>query len=143
MKKQLIFIFILVLAVIGCKKSTTAGDDLLKIKWTLSYIQDTKTNTITNYPDDAARKISIIFTDSLNVISFYGICNGGGGTYSYSSSTGELKITGLCTTKIYCKYSEWETYTVQNLYTAICYKIVANNLAIYSTGPYSLYFIKE
>ena len=75
MKKIEIFSFILILVGTGCKK--TADADLLKVKWVLSYIQDTETNAIKNYPSDAARKISIDFTDSLNVISFSGVCGGG------------------------------------------------------------------
>ena len=138
MKKIAILSFILILVGTGCKK--TADADLLKVKWVLSYIQDTKTNAIKNYPSDAARKISIDFTDSLNVISFSGICNGGWGTYSYSFSTGSIKVTNLATTQIGCQFGEWEGYTIQNLYTAFRYKIYGSSLEIYSNGAYNLYF---
>jgi heat shock protein HslJ len=141
MKKIVIFSFILILVGTGCKK--TADADLLKVKWVLSYIQDTKTNTITNYPIDATRKISIVFTDSLNVLSFSGICNGGWGTYSYSASTDAIKITDLATTLIGCKYAEWEEYTIQNLYTAFRYKINGSSLEIHSNGAYNLCFIQN
>ena len=141
MKKIAIFSFILILVGIGCKK--TADADLLKVKWVLSYIQDTKTNAIKNYPSDAARKISIEFTDSLNVISFSGVCNGGLGTYSYSFSTGSIKVTNLATTLIDCKYAEWEGYTIQNLYAAFRYKINGSSLGIYSNGAYNLYFTQN
>src|SRR5664280_2371689 len=137
MKKIEIFSFILILVGTGCKK--TADADLLKVKWVLSYIQDTKTNAIKNYPSDAARKISIDFTDSLNILSFSGICNGGAGTYSYSSNSGEIKLTNLGTTLIDCKYAEWEGYTIQNLYAAFRYKINGSSLEIYSNGTYNLY----
>jgi len=140
MKKIVIFSFILILVGIGCKKANDKDADLLKTKWILSYIQDTKTNTITNYPSDATRKISIVFTDSLNVLSFSGICNGGWGTYSYSASTAAIKITDLGTTLIGCKYAEWEGYTIQNLYAAFRYKINGSSLVIYSNGAYNLYF---
>ena len=141
MKRIAIFSFILILVGTGCKKAADA--DLLKVKWVLSYIQDTKTNTIKNYPSDAARKISMDFTDSLNVISFSGVCNGGWGTYSYSSSTGAIKITNLATTQIGCQYGEWEGYTIQNLYAAFKYKINGSSLEIYSNGAYNLYFNKD
>jgi heat shock protein HslJ len=141
MKKIAIFSFILILVGTGCKK--TADADLLKVKWVLSYIQDTKTNAITNYPSDAARKISIVFTDSLNVISLSGVCNGGWGTYSYSLSTGAIKISGILTTAIACKYVEWEEYTTQNLDSASSYKINGNNLVINSNGAYNLYFTEN
>jgi heat shock protein HslJ len=141
MKKIEIFSFILILVGTGCKK--TADADLLKVKWVLSYIQDTKTNAIKNYPSDAARKISIDFTDSLNILSFSGICNGGAGTYSYSSNSGEIKLTNLGTTLIDCKYAEWEGYTIQNLYAAFRYKINGSSLEIYSNGTYNLYFTQN
>jgi hypothetical protein len=76
----------------------------------------------------------------LNIVSFSGICNGGEGTYSYSSINGTIKITNLGTTLIDCKYAEWEGYTIQNLYTAFRYKINGNSLEIYSNGAYNLYF---
>ena len=143
MKKIAIFSFILILVGTGCKKANEKDADLLNTKWTLSYIQDTKTNAITHYPSDAKNKISIVFSDSSNDIGFSGVCNGGAGTYTYSSITGEIKVTDLMTTLIGCKYDEWETYTVQNLYTAIRYKINGSSLEIYSNGAYNLYFTEN
>ncbi|MGD0341703.1 MAG: META domain-containing protein [Bacteroidales bacterium] len=145
MKKILILNFIMVLVGFGCEKESLKDSGLLKTKWILSSIQDTKTNAVTNYPSDASRKISIVFTDSLNVLSFSGICNGGAGTYSYvpsyTFSYGAIKITDLVTTLIYC--SDWEGYTIQNLDAAFSYRINGNNLVIYSTGAYNLYFTKN
>jgi len=141
MKKIAIFSFILILVCTGCKKTADAG--LLNIKWILSYIQDTKTNAVTHYPSDATNKISIVFSDSSNVIRFSGVCNGGAGTYTYSSITGEIKVTALTTTQIFCKYVEWETYTAQNLQYASSYKINGNDLVIYSNGGYNLYFTQN
>ena len=143
MNKILIFCYMVILVGIGCKKENLKDADLLNTKWTLFYIQDTKTHTVTHYPSDARNNISIVFTDSSDIISFSGICNGGAGTYTYSSITGEIKITNLVTTEIYCKYYEWETYTGQNLYDATSYKIDGNDLAIYSNGEYNLYFTKN
>ncbi len=127
----------------GCKKENLKDADLLKTKWILSSIQDTKTNAVTNYPSDASRKISIVFTDSLNVLSFYGICNGGWGIYLYSLGTGAIKVTNLATTQIGCQFVEWEGYTIQNLYTAFRYKTNGSSLEIYSNGTYNLYFTKN
>ena len=151
LKKILIFIFLMVLVSIGCNKTTVQDADLLKTKWTLSSIQDTKTGALTNYPSSEKTKISIVFTDSLNILSFYGICNDGWGIYSYipsytssTSSSGAIKITDLVTTINYCincEYcSEWEGYTTQNLDSTFSYKINGNNLVIYSTGTYNLNF---
>ena len=143
MQKILIFSFILIISGFGCRKSTMNVVDLLKVKWVLSHIQDTKTNEIKNYPGDAARKISIFFTDSLNVVSFSGVCNSGSGTYSYSLSSGEIMFTNLGTTLIDCKYAEWEGFTIQNLYAAFRYKINGSSLEIYSNGSYNLYFTQN
>ena len=143
MKKFAIFLLTILLSLNGCKKENSKNNGLLINKWTLSYIQHTKTKAITNYPGDAAGKISIVFTDSLNVISFSGICNTGWGVYSNSSNTGAIKITDLVTTINYCincEYCRWEGYTTQNLDSAFSYKINGNNLAIYSNGTYNLFF---
>jgi heat shock protein HslJ len=143
MKNILIFSFIVILVGFGCNKTSVKDAALLKTKWTLSYLQDTKTNSITHYPSDAAREISIVFTDSLNIISFWGICNGGAGTYTYSPIPGAIKISSIASTQIACKYVEWEGYTTQNLTNAFSYKINGNNLVIYSNGAYNLYFTKN
>jgi heat shock protein HslJ len=127
----------------GCKKENLKDADLLKSKWVLFQIQDTKTNAMTHYPNEAAKKISIVFSDSSNSIVFSGVCNGGTGKYSCTSGNGEIKITDLFTTLIGCNYSEWETYTVQNLYYAFSYEINGTTLAIYSKGTYNLYFTKN
>jgi heat shock protein HslJ len=140
--KKTILILVIIVSCFGCKKDTLKDAKLLNTKWILSYIQDTKTHAITHYPSDATKRISIVFNGTLDVISFWGICNGGAGTYTYSSVTGEIKVTDLGTTLIWCKYVEWETYTVQNLNYASSYKIDGNDLVIYSNGAYNLYFTK-
>jgi heat shock protein HslJ len=96
-----------------------------------------------NFPSDATKSISIVFNNSSDVLSFSGLCNNGSGTYTYSSITGVIKVTDLATTLIGCKYVEWETYTVQNMYHASSYKINGNNLVIYSNSEYNLYFTKN
>jgi hypothetical protein len=141
--KRIIFLLLIFISSFGCKKENHTDADLLKAKWILSHIQNAKTNVITQYPSDAAKTISIEFSNTSDIISFWGICNGGPGTYTYSSVTGEIKVTDLITTLIGCKYVEWETYTVQSLYYASSYKINGNDLVIYSNGEYNLYFTKE
>ncbi len=141
--KKAIFILVIIISCLGCKKDSLNNTDLLKTTWTLSYIQDTKTQAFTYYPGDAAKTISIEFTNSSNIIIFSGVCNVGSGTYTCSPITDEIKVTDLITTEIYCKYYEWETYTVQNLYYASSYKIIGNDLVIYSSGSYNSYFTKN
>jgi heat shock protein HslJ len=144
MKKILFLGFMMILVGIGCEKASFIEDTsaLLKTQWVLSYIQDSKTNAITNYPTDAARKISIVFSDSLNLILFHGICNGGWGNFSYSPNSGDIQITVIGTTKIACKYCEWERYTIENLANAFSYKINGNYLEIF-TSTYNLYFTQN
>jgi hypothetical protein len=141
--KKTIFILVIIISCFGCKKDSLNETDLLKTKWTLSYIKDTKTQAITNFPSDAAKTISIEFTDKSNVIYFRGICNVGSGTYCYSSITDKIKVTDLITTEIYCKYYEWETYAIQNLSYASDYKINGVNLVIYSSDAFNLHFTRN
>ena len=138
-----IIIILLSFSCLECKKDNHDDPDLLKTKWTLSYIKDTKTQAITNFPTDAPKTISIEFIDKSNLLFFRGICNVGSGTYCFSSTTDKIKVTDLITTEIYCKYYEWETYTVQNLYNASNYLINGTELVIFSTGAYNLYFTKN
>jgi META domain. len=142
MKKILIICLSLLLTGIGCKdENPTIGQaPLLKTKWTLSYIRDIKTNARITYPNDAARKISIIFTDSLNTLFFTGVCNGGRAKYSFSYITSSITISDLFTTQIGCYYDQWEIYTDDNLMDAYRYKIIGDTLIIYSKGSYNLFF---
>ena len=140
--KKIIFLFVIIVSCNGCKKQNLKDDDLLNSKWILSSVQDTKTDAITHFPGDATKSIAIVFSNSSDLLSFTGLCNNGSGSYSYSSTTGEIKITNLATTLIWCKYVEWETYTVQNLNYATSFRITGNYLVIYSDGEYDLYFTR-
>lgn len=135
----------LILLGFGCKKESYQNEQtsLSGTKWILSYIQDTRTNGIIYYPNDESKKISIAFTDSLNVLLFSGVCNGGQGIYSYSSVTDSFKVYYLGTTLIYCKYVEWEEYVTYNLQNAFRFAVNDNQLAIFSKGTYNLYFSRN
>ena len=54
MKKIVVIAFVLLIIGLGCKKDSSQAEQgsLSKTKWTLSYIQDTKTNETINYPND-------------------------------------------------------------------------------------------
>lgn len=99
----------------GCEKENLKDADLANNIWELNSIQATQTNAMTEYPGDASEKISIVFSDTSNVIGFNRICNSGAGTYSLTNSSGEIEISDLTTTLIGCKYVEWETYTLQKI----------------------------
>lgn len=141
--KKTILILVIIVFCFGCKKDSLKDRELLNTSWILSYIQDTKTQAITYFPGDATKRISIVFDDSPDVVSFSGVCNNGSGTYTYSPITGEMNVIDLGTTKIWCKYVEWETYAVQNLHYASAFLVTDGNLAIYSNGTYNLYFTKN
>ena len=142
MRYILITSLAIILIVLSCKKddTTIAQLPLENTKWTLSYIQDTKTNTTINYPSDAKNNIFILFSDTINNIYFDGVCNGGIGQYNYSIDDGSINITSISNTRIFCKYSEWEDYVTTNLHDAFLYKINGNNLEIKSKGTYNLFF---
>jgi hypothetical protein len=75
MKTLSLFLFIfglLALEICGCNKSdpSSVTTALLK-RWTLTSIQDTKSNQITSYPGDYSIQESVQFTDSLTLV-FYG-----------------------------------------------------------------------
>ena len=128
----------------GCAKdgSYNRNSPLLNTQWTISYIQNTKTGAILDYPADAMKKISVVFTDSLDIIEFSGICNGGQGKYSFSVLGNKLHVTDLMTTEVYCKYIEWEIYVALNLGNAYKYRITGNSLEIFSNGDYNLVFYR-
>lgn len=145
MKKIFLFCLVLVLWTAGCKKEKQNEENestLVNTTWVLSHIEDTGTKAVTYFPGNASGKVSIVFSGTSDVITFTGICNSGTGKYTYSLS-GEIKITDLGLTKINCVYVEWEGYASLSLAGAHQYTVNANNLVIYSNGPYNLYFTKQ
>lgn len=128
----------------GCKKDKEKQDkDLINTKWTLEYLQNSSTKVKNYFPATEQKKISIIFTDSLNTMLFSGICNDGSATYSYSQGTGELSIRDLKLTLILCSNVIWENNTAQYLLNAQLYDIKNDSLAIASKSGYDLYFSKK
>jgi heat shock protein HslJ len=65
------------------------------------------------------------------------------GVLIYYPRTNGIQITDIGSTKIGCKYDEWEGYTIQNLAKAFSFSIDGNNLEIYTKGSYNLYFNKN
>jgi heat shock protein HslJ len=143
-KKAFILCLIIVFSGSGCEKEKKGSPQpaLTNTNWILSFVQNTTTNEIMNFPASEPKKIVISFSDS-NVISFSGVCNVGEGTYTCDPENAELKVNNLVTTKIGCVNAEWEGYTVQSLGKANQYKIEGNNLTVYSSGNYDLYFVMQ
>lgn len=125
----------------GCEKTSFKDALLLNTKWVLSSIQDTKTYTVTNVPNNIPQEF-IIFSDASNKLIVKGTCGGYSGTYSYSNdsiiTSGEYVFTGG-----FCKYYQWEDTLLNNLSGIIKFKIVGNYLTIYSAGTYNLNFTAE
>ena len=142
MKKIILFIFVIITFCGGCKKEVELENSLFKSTWTLFSIQNTVTDSITAFPDDSERKISIVFTDSLNVLSFKGVCNSGSGTYSLTTIPHEIIISDIITTEIGCKYGEWESKVTQILNNAFNYSVYGNNLLIVSNDR-AMFFTKN
>jgi heat shock protein HslJ len=142
MKKLSLFICIIITFCAGCKKENEPENNLLKTKWTLFSIQNPVTDSITAFPIESERKITIVFTDSLNVLLFKGVCNSGAGTYSLTTIPHEIFISEIITTKIGCKYVEWEGKVTQILQNAFNYTVYGNNLVIVSNGG-SMFFTKN
>jgi heat shock protein HslJ len=128
----------------GCKKDKDKQDkDLINTKWTLEYLQNSGTKVRNYFPATEQKKISIIFTDSLNTMLFSGICNDGSATYSYTQGTGELSIHDLKLTLILCSNVTWENNTAQYLLNAQRYEIKNDSLTIASKSGYDLHFSKK
>lgn len=144
--RKIILIYLSVLLLgICCKKesSQVAPFSLLKTNWVLSSIKDTKSQTITSFPEEAIHNIYVAFTDSLNIMQFRGVCNGGFGRYSIYEDNKTIQVTDIATTKMACKYVDWERYVIDNLINSYAYSINGNNLVIYSKGAYNLNFTKS
>lgn len=147
MKKVLVMVFIFGMVVTDCKKDKqkVTPSPFLDTEWTLSYIENVSTKATTNFPDDADRKIKLVFHEN-GVLSFTGICNTGNGNFtidSYDETSGGLTVSNVVLTKIGCPHVEWEGYVSQSLGSATSYKITGNTLLISSTGDYNLYFINK
>lgn len=145
---QIKYAFILLMALLicssGCKKDKEKKDQALtNIKWNLEYLQNTDTKARSYFPSTEPKRISITFTDSLNIMLFRGICNDGSGTYTYSSTTGELTIRDLKLTLILCNNVVWENNTAQNLLDARRYQIKDDSLTIFSNSDFDLHFSKK
>ncbi|MDP4188711.1 MAG: META domain-containing protein [Bacteroidota bacterium] len=134
---------IFLIMMLGCNKNeigTRQVNPLLLCKWMLSYIQDTRTMQIINYPANYPVKESIEFTND-STMAFYGTCNGGRAEYSIQNN--QIIISNLCTTLIFCSYYKWENYLRNNLDSAYSYDVSVQALKIYSKGSYNLYFVRD
>ena len=139
---NLFLILVFLLANTECQKSDLNQDNsLLMGVWTLTAIQNVKTNQILNYPDSIPKKESITFTDSASVLIFGGVCNKGWCTYSINGC--KISISLIMTTKFLCKDIIWEEYLQNNLESAFMYTIYADQLIIRSCGTFNLIFKKK
>jgi heat shock protein HslJ len=132
MKKLSLFMVVIITFCTGCKKENEPENGLFKTKWTLFSIQNTVTDSITAFPAESERKITLVFTDSLNILLFNGVCNNGSGTYSLTTIPHEITISDIITTEIGCKYGEWEGKVTQILHNAFNYSVYWPNLVIVS-----------
>ena len=133
----------LAITAFGCAKkdnlSVTSDTDstLMKSKWVLTAFQDTKTNQITNYPENIPQEF--ITFDSLIIVS--GSCNVGRGNYTILDEG--IRIYNLQMTRMVgLSFQQWEDNLVNNLNSAFLYKITNSTyLEIYSRDSYHLLFV--
>jgi heat shock protein HslJ len=119
--------------------ATTTDSTLMKSKWMLTAFQDTKTNQMTNYPENIPQEF-ITVNDSLIFVN--GICNCGACKYTIKDESIVINPS-LGWTKIDCiNMEQWETNFFNNIENAFQYKITeSNNLVLYSHGSYNLFFV--
>jgi heat shock protein HslJ len=140
MKKILVPCLLVGLLVFGCKKdSPKEAPSFLETEWTLVSIQNVSTKVTINFPADAEKKITLIFSGGS--VIFNGICNTGSGNFEtipFDATLGTLTVTDLGATKVNCTYSEWEGYVIQSLGKSYKYLITGNSITITTTGDYNL-----
>jgi hypothetical protein len=130
---------ILVITTLSCHKDsyTLNKADLFK-KWTLVYVQKTRTPQLIIYPDTTELKETITFTDTALLIN--GSCGNYGQAYysikNDSIAFTKFRIWGL----LFCDLYDWETYVLNNLDSAYFCTVNSNMLRIYSRGSYDLTF---
>lgn len=142
MKKILIALFMVVSILSGCKKDTKEPSAFLNTEWNLSYIQNISTKLTFNFPADADRRISLVFTDA-GVVVFTGVCNDGTGNFTYvpvDTYRSTLTVTDLSSTKVSCTHVDWEENTLESLGKAYKYEITGNSMTITTTGNFNLFF---
>lgn len=138
---RLSLLVVIILSVSGCKKSDEShGSGIMDVTWRLEYLVNTQNSSRLDFPADEPNKITIVFTDSLNTMLFSGICNSGSGVYTLSVKNDELTIKDIKTTLIHCRNIIWESYAVSNLENAESFSVNGDNLVIYTSGDYDLYF---
>lgn len=140
MKTNLLCILLLIL--IGCNDKTENPQQyasLLNVQWNLVSIQNTENGQIINFPDNIPQKEWIFFNDSL--VRVDDGCNGCAGKYSIMN--GNINIYNMACTQIYCVNYVWNDYLDSNLANAFYFRIIGNQLTIYSKGLYNLNFVSQ
>jgi len=142
MRKMILLLFIL--SFTFCEKSGFQDANLINKQWNLTSLQDTRTNTIINYPAYVKQQWGfeqIYFTT--DSVSIKGLCNVGNAIFSTFSKNSAIKFSGFRITYAYCQYEQWEQYLLHNLDSAYTYKITGNQLVIYSRGTFNLNFVEQ
>ena len=137
--RHLLLLASILVVTLGCtkdEKDENQGNNLTGKFWTLKYIQNASSGSITFYPN-IKEKVAIEFSDK-NQLNFDGVCNGGAGDYAIENE--KLTISNIFVTQIYCNNIEWEEIVANGLQMAYQYKLNNRNLVIYSNTGYNLVF---
>jgi len=139
----LIVCSMLVITAFSCKKNDEANkqvNPLLIKSWTLTSIQNTKTNLMINYPDSLSYQQFLNIRDSISLL-FEG-CGGNQGNANYSVNNNTIKLSDIKILHMdFCMNDQWNDYFFNNLESAYQYNVTENKLIIYSKGDYNLYFV--
>ncbi len=137
--RHLLLLASFLVVTLGCTKDENGENQVNNLTgkfWTLKYIQNASSGSITFYPN-IKEKVAIEFSDK-NQLNFDGVCNGGAGDYAIENE--KLTISNIFVTQIYCNYGEWEDTVANGLEKAYKYKINNGSLVIYSNAGYNLVF---
>lgn len=136
-KLLLLVSLVIYIAALRCKRNDPPNSDLFQ-KWTLTSVQNTKSNKSVNYPDTTTLIETIAFTDTALLID--GSC-GNYGQAHYSIKNDTINFTKISIFHLlYCDLYQWEDYVIDNLDSAYRYTINGAQLKIYSKGSQNLIF---
>jgi len=141
MKINFLCIFLLILT--ECTDKTVNPQlyaPLLNKQWMLVSIQNTANGQIINFPDNLTQKEWILFNDSMMRVDDG--CNGCAGNY-YLTNDNMIHIYNMTCTQKFCINYIWNNYLDDNLSNAIYYRIMGNQLTLFTNGTYNLNFVSQ
>jgi len=135
--KKLIYIFIITLISIGCKKNSFLDEQLIKTGWVLTDILDENDIIIYENIDSTNRDIYLIFTSDFEIIGHTPSIRIKG-TFE-NDNKGSIKFSKVSVPFVSLKYV-WEETFLYNYDKIIRYEIIDNKMYIELTNMNKLIF---